>query len=100
MEAAKGFTLGLADAGRGIFEEPYLGAQKEGGKGFLKGAAKGVAGMYAKGGGGMSSVGTALISSGVCCTSEDYARILDGVSETFIFWAGGRYFGTTEEGGD
>jgi hypothetical protein len=29
MEAAKGFTLGLADAGRGIFEQPYLGAQKE-----------------------------------------------------------------------
>lgn len=28
-EAAKGFTLGLADAGRGIFEQPYLGAQKE-----------------------------------------------------------------------
>jgi hypothetical protein len=29
VEAAKGFTLGLADAGRGIFEQPYLGAQRE-----------------------------------------------------------------------
>jgi hypothetical protein len=29
VEAAKGFTLGLADAGRSVFEQPYLGAQKE-----------------------------------------------------------------------
>lgn len=29
VEAAKGFTLGLADAGRSVFEEPYLGAQKD-----------------------------------------------------------------------
>lgn len=29
VEAAKGFTLGLADAATGIFEQPYLGAQKE-----------------------------------------------------------------------
>lgn len=28
-EAAKGFTLGLVDAGRSVFEQPYLGAQKE-----------------------------------------------------------------------
>ena len=53
VEAAKGFTLGLADAGRSVFEQPYLGAQKEGGVGFLKGVGKGIAGMYMKGGGGM-----------------------------------------------
>ena len=29
VEAAKGFTLGLADAATGVFEQPYLGAQKE-----------------------------------------------------------------------
>jgi hypothetical protein len=29
VEAAKGFTLGLADAGRSVFDQPYLGAQKE-----------------------------------------------------------------------
>jgi len=29
VEAAKGFTLGLADAGRSVFEQPYLGAQKD-----------------------------------------------------------------------
>lgn len=29
VEAAKGFTLGLGDAARSVFEQPYLGAQKD-----------------------------------------------------------------------
>ena len=55
VEAAKGFTYGLGDAAWSVFEQPYLGAQKEGGVGFLKGAAKGIAGMYMKGGAGLTT---------------------------------------------
>jgi len=29
VEAAKGFMFGLADAGRGVIEQPILGAQKD-----------------------------------------------------------------------
>lgn len=29
IEAARGFTHGLADAGKSVFEQPYLGAQNE-----------------------------------------------------------------------
>ena len=85
VEAAKGFTLGLGDAAMSVFEQPYLGAQKEGGVGFLKGAAKGIAGMYMKGGAGLTWVEGGLMCSGVCCAGEDYAGGLDGVSETVVF---------------
>jgi hypothetical protein len=86
VEAAKGFTLGLGDAAMSVFEQPYLGAQKEGGVGFLKGAAKGIAGMYMKGGAGLTPVEMGrLMCSGVCCAGEDYAGGLDGVSETVVF---------------
>ena len=64
IEAAKGFTYGLGDAGRSVIEQPILGAQKEGGMGLIKGAAKGVAGMYAKGYGACYAV-PARITQGV-----------------------------------
>jgi hypothetical protein len=96
VEAAKGFTLGLADAATGIFEQPYLGAQKEVPllpmrwtddrvqRAFLRGLQKGLLGCMLRVV-GVSCTFDWADGSLLRCSGEDHTGGLDGVSEKIVF---------------
>ena len=60
--AGKEFALGMYDGLSGILTQPYHGAKKEGGSGFVKGVRKQFAGFIAKPGAG-DSVGSGFMGS-------------------------------------
>ncbi|KAH6650255.1 hypothetical protein F5144DRAFT_543338 [Chaetomium tenue] len=54
--AGKEFGLGLYDGTSGLFTQPWKGAEKEGGKGFVKGVGKGIGGFFLKNAGAIFAI--------------------------------------------